>query len=93
MFDMDTFLTIRSVMSDGCCHILVPAVPVRPDHKPSLLRSHVRPLALVNQWIASNLSGIISASPDSLYPLPHLSQFNCLMRNLPRAAAPDTGTD
>jgi hypothetical protein len=90
MVDLDTFVTLLYVTVDDCCKHFLPPEPIHPGRRPSLSRSEVITLALVEQWATFRgerafyryaRRHLIDAFPH----LPDRSQFNRLLRAQQRA--------
>jgi Transposase DDE domain len=85
MVDLDTFVTLLYVTVDDFCKERLPPAPLHPGRHPSLSRSEVVTLALVEQWATfrGERAFYRYARGHLLHLFPHLpdrSQFNRLLR-------------
>lgn len=90
MVDLDTFVTLLYVSVDDFCKSSLPPEPVQRGRRPSLSRSEVITLALVEQWATFRgeraFYRYARRHLSTAFPqLPHRSQFNRLLRSHQRA--------
>lgn len=90
MIDLDTFVTLLYVSVDEFCKDRLPAEPVGPGRHPSLSRSEVITLAVLEQWATFRgeraYYRYVRRHLRPAFPtLPHRGQFNRLLRRHQRA--------
>src|SRR5579884_1726458 len=92
MVDLDTFVTLLYVTVDEICKQHVPPEPIHPGRPPSLSRSEVVTLALIEQWATfrSERAFYRYACRHLRHLFPHVpdrSQFNRMLRTQQRTIA------
>lgn len=90
MVELDTFVTLLYVTIDDFCKQHLPPEPVQPGRVPSLSRSEVMTLGMLEQWATfrseRGFYRYVRKHLGTAFPtLPHRGQFNRLLRRQQRA--------